>query len=214
MQEVETKAVEQSPKRGLCLQWAGECLPLPEKQSRWPGLLEELLKVFVGDKRDNELPPGSPGLFPNVIPWLCTLHPNTTEGILEELENAVTPSVEFLGNGKQQKQQEQSWKQAPARAGIQWDFHIPWRPQCSGKAERRKQSLKRQMSQICPKPPMATFPGIAEDFSQAPGKRLTSQPGYPSPSSPAGRAGAPLAMENFWESPGEERRLQLHRSVS
>lgn len=41
-------------------------------------------------------------------------HPNATEGILEELENAVAPSVEFLGNGKQQKQQEQSWKQAPA----------------------------------------------------------------------------------------------------
>ncbi|KAM4778316.1 uncharacterized protein ACIQIH_008528 isoform 1-T2 [Cyanocitta cristata] len=100
---------------GRSLQWAGECLPLQEKQSRWPGLLEELLKVFVGDKRDNELPPGSPGLFPNVIPWLCNLHPNTTEGILEEeVENAVTPLVEFLGNGKQQKQQEQSWKQAPA----------------------------------------------------------------------------------------------------
>ncbi|XP_048153963.1 mitotic checkpoint serine/threonine-protein kinase BUB1 isoform X6 [Corvus hawaiiensis] len=33
------------------LQWAEECLPLQEKQSRWPGLLEELVKVFVGDKR-------------------------------------------------------------------------------------------------------------------------------------------------------------------
>ncbi|XP_031950861.1 uncharacterized protein LOC116437319 isoform X1 [Corvus moneduloides] len=85
-------------------------------------------------------------------------HPNATEGILAELEIAVAPSVEFLGNGKQQKQQEQSWKQAPAG--------------------------------------------------------LTSHPGYPSPSSPAGRAGARPAMENFWESPGEERRLQLHRSVS
>ncbi|KAM4787408.1 uncharacterized protein ACIQIH_005324 isoform 1-T1 [Cyanocitta cristata] len=52
------------------LQRAGECLPLQEKQSRWPGLLEELVKVFVGDKRCNELLPGSPGLFPNVIPWL------------------------------------------------------------------------------------------------------------------------------------------------
>ncbi|XP_041875811.1 uncharacterized protein LOC121660506 [Corvus kubaryi] len=41
-------------------------------------------------------------------------HPNATEGILAELEIAVAPSVEFLGNGKQQKQQEQSWKQAPA----------------------------------------------------------------------------------------------------
>ncbi|KAM4778317.1 uncharacterized protein ACIQIH_008528 isoform 2-T3 [Cyanocitta cristata] len=59
---------------GRSLQWAGECLPLQEKQSRWPGLLEELLKVFVGDKRDNELPPGSPGLFPNVIPWLSPKH--------------------------------------------------------------------------------------------------------------------------------------------
>ncbi|XP_031952373.1 uncharacterized protein LOC116438002 isoform X2 [Corvus moneduloides] len=143
---------------GRYLQWAGECLPLPERQSRWPGLLEELLKVFVGHKRDNELLPGSPGLFPNAIPWLCKLQPKATEGILEEVENAVAPSVEFLGNGKQQKQQEQSWKQAPAG--------------------------------------------------------LTSQPGYPSPSSPAGRAGARPAMENFWESPGEERRLQLHRSVS
>ncbi|XP_031964968.1 uncharacterized protein LOC116444028 isoform X5 [Corvus moneduloides] len=41
-------------------------------------------------------------------------HPNATEGILAELEIAVAPSVEFLGNGKQQKQQEQSWKRAPA----------------------------------------------------------------------------------------------------
>lgn len=55
------------------LQWAEECVPLQEKQSRWPGLLEELVKVFVGDKRYNKLPPGSPGLFPNVIPWLCNL---------------------------------------------------------------------------------------------------------------------------------------------
>ncbi|XP_031960258.1 mitotic checkpoint serine/threonine-protein kinase BUB1 isoform X4 [Corvus moneduloides] len=33
------------------LQWAEECLPLQEKRTRWPGLLEELVKVFVGDKR-------------------------------------------------------------------------------------------------------------------------------------------------------------------
>ncbi|XP_031967882.1 uncharacterized protein LOC116445393 isoform X4 [Corvus moneduloides] len=58
---------------GRYLQWAGECLPLQEKQSRWPGLLEEQLKLSVGDKRDNELLPGSPGLFPNAIPWLCNL---------------------------------------------------------------------------------------------------------------------------------------------
>lgn len=31
-------------------------------------------------------------------------HPNVTEGILEEVENAVTPSVELPGNGMQQKQ--------------------------------------------------------------------------------------------------------------
>lgn len=29
---------------------------------------------------------------------------NTTEGILEEVENTVTPLVELMGNGKQQKQ--------------------------------------------------------------------------------------------------------------
>ncbi|KAM4754002.1 uncharacterized protein ACIQIH_000584 [Cyanocitta cristata] len=46
-------------------------------------------------------------------------HPKATEGILEEeVENAVAPLVEFLGNGKQQKQQEQSWKQAPAGPWI------------------------------------------------------------------------------------------------
>ncbi|XP_031955821.1 uncharacterized protein LOC116439887 [Corvus moneduloides] len=45
-------------------------------------------------------------------------HPNATEGILAELEIAVAPSVEFLGNGKQQKQQEQSWKRAPAGNGT------------------------------------------------------------------------------------------------
>lgn len=30
--------------------------------------------------------------------------PNATEEILEEVENTLTPLVEFLGNGKQQKQ--------------------------------------------------------------------------------------------------------------
>ncbi|XP_066170562.1 mitotic checkpoint serine/threonine-protein kinase BUB1-like [Sylvia atricapilla] len=38
------------------LQWAEGCLPLQEKQSRWPGLLEELVKVFVGDKRYHQDP--------------------------------------------------------------------------------------------------------------------------------------------------------------
>ncbi|KAM7061683.1 mitotic checkpoint serine/threonine-protein kinase BUB1 isoform 2-T2 [Acridotheres tristis] len=38
------------------LQWAEGCLPVPEKQSRWPGLLEELVKVFVGDKRYHQDP--------------------------------------------------------------------------------------------------------------------------------------------------------------
>ncbi|XP_066034065.1 mitotic checkpoint serine/threonine-protein kinase BUB1 isoform X4 [Chamaea fasciata] len=38
------------------LQWAEGCLPLQEKQTRWPGLLEELVKVFVGDKRYHQDP--------------------------------------------------------------------------------------------------------------------------------------------------------------
>ncbi|NXO66693.1 BUB1 kinase, partial [Phainopepla nitens] len=38
------------------LQWAEGCLPVQEKQSRWPGLLEELVKVFVGDKRYHQDP--------------------------------------------------------------------------------------------------------------------------------------------------------------
>ncbi|NXD02293.1 BUB1 kinase, partial [Certhia familiaris] len=38
------------------LQWAEGCLPLQEKQTRWPGLLEELVKVFVGDKRYQQDP--------------------------------------------------------------------------------------------------------------------------------------------------------------
>ncbi|NWZ37636.1 BUB1 kinase, partial [Brachypodius atriceps] len=38
------------------LQWAEGCLPLQEKQIRWPGLLEELVKVFVGDKRYHQDP--------------------------------------------------------------------------------------------------------------------------------------------------------------
>ncbi|NXU63020.1 BUB1 kinase, partial [Horornis vulcanius] len=38
------------------LQWAEGCLPPQEKQTRWPGLLEELVKVFVGDKRYHQDP--------------------------------------------------------------------------------------------------------------------------------------------------------------
>ncbi|NXU45736.1 BUB1 kinase, partial [Drymodes brunneopygia] len=38
------------------LRWAEECLPLPEKQSRWPGLLEDLVTAFVGDKRYHQDP--------------------------------------------------------------------------------------------------------------------------------------------------------------
>ncbi|NWZ68536.1 BUB1 kinase, partial [Acrocephalus arundinaceus] len=38
------------------LRWAEGCLPLQEKQARWPGLLEELVKVFVGDKRYHQDP--------------------------------------------------------------------------------------------------------------------------------------------------------------
>ncbi|NXU12591.1 BUB1 kinase, partial [Pardalotus punctatus] len=38
------------------LQWAERCLPLPEKQSRWPELLEELVKVFLGDGRYHQDP--------------------------------------------------------------------------------------------------------------------------------------------------------------
>ncbi|NXE96538.1 BUB1 kinase, partial [Menura novaehollandiae] len=37
-------------------QWAEGCLPLQEKQTRWPGLLEELVKVFLGDKRYHQDP--------------------------------------------------------------------------------------------------------------------------------------------------------------
>nr|XP_031360160.1 LOW QUALITY PROTEIN: mitotic checkpoint serine/threonine-protein kinase BUB1 [Lonchura striata domestica] len=33
------------------LQWAEGCLPLQEKQTCWPGLLEKLVQVFVSDKR-------------------------------------------------------------------------------------------------------------------------------------------------------------------
>ncbi|XP_010003306.1 PREDICTED: mitotic checkpoint serine/threonine-protein kinase BUB1 [Chaetura pelagica] len=32
-------------------QWVEGCLPLQEKQNRWPGLLEQLVKGFLGDKR-------------------------------------------------------------------------------------------------------------------------------------------------------------------
>ncbi|NXQ56778.1 BUB1 kinase, partial [Anthoscopus minutus] len=38
------------------LQWAEGCLPLQEKQTRWPELLEELVKVFIGDKRYHQDP--------------------------------------------------------------------------------------------------------------------------------------------------------------
>ncbi|NXQ45880.1 BUB1 kinase, partial [Catharus fuscescens] len=38
------------------LRWAEGCLPAQEKQSRWPGLLEELVKAFVGDKRYQQDP--------------------------------------------------------------------------------------------------------------------------------------------------------------
>ncbi|NXF24194.1 BUB1 kinase, partial [Rhodinocichla rosea] len=38
------------------LQWAEGCLPLQEKQSRWPGLLEQLVELFVGDRRYQQDP--------------------------------------------------------------------------------------------------------------------------------------------------------------
>ncbi|XP_053829806.1 mitotic checkpoint serine/threonine-protein kinase BUB1 [Vidua macroura] len=38
------------------LQWAEGCLPLQEKQTRWPGLLEELVELFVNDKRYHQDP--------------------------------------------------------------------------------------------------------------------------------------------------------------
>ncbi|NWV17656.1 BUB1 kinase, partial [Origma solitaria] len=38
------------------LQWAEGCLPLQEKQSRWPELLEELVKVFLEDGRYHQDP--------------------------------------------------------------------------------------------------------------------------------------------------------------
>ncbi|NWH37895.1 BUB1 kinase, partial [Chloropsis hardwickii] len=38
------------------LQWAEGCLPLQEKQTRWPGLLEELVEVFMSDKRYHQDP--------------------------------------------------------------------------------------------------------------------------------------------------------------
>ncbi|NWV63556.1 BUB1 kinase, partial [Malurus elegans] len=38
------------------LQWAEGCLPLQEKQSRWPELLEELVKVFLNDGRYHQDP--------------------------------------------------------------------------------------------------------------------------------------------------------------
>ncbi|KAL9864774.1 mitotic checkpoint serine/threonine-protein kinase BUB1 isoform 1-T1 [Geothlypis trichas] len=38
------------------LQWAEGCLPLQEKQSRWPGLLEQLVELFVSDRRYQQDP--------------------------------------------------------------------------------------------------------------------------------------------------------------
>ncbi|NWY91843.1 BUB1 kinase, partial [Loxia curvirostra] len=38
------------------LQWAEGCLPLQEKQRRWPGLLEKLVEQFVSDKRYQQDP--------------------------------------------------------------------------------------------------------------------------------------------------------------
>ncbi|XP_041273127.1 mitotic checkpoint serine/threonine-protein kinase BUB1 [Onychostruthus taczanowskii] len=38
------------------LQWAEGCLPVAEKQSRWPGLLEELVELFVSDRRYQQDP--------------------------------------------------------------------------------------------------------------------------------------------------------------
>ncbi|NXG15911.1 BUB1 kinase, partial [Grallaria varia] len=37
-------------------QWAEGCLPLPEQQSCWPKLLEELVKTFLGDRRYHQDP--------------------------------------------------------------------------------------------------------------------------------------------------------------
>ncbi|NWS03487.1 BUB1 kinase, partial [Motacilla alba] len=38
------------------LRWAEGCLPAQEKQRRWPGLLEELVELFVSDKRYQQDP--------------------------------------------------------------------------------------------------------------------------------------------------------------
>ncbi|XP_069707139.1 mitotic checkpoint serine/threonine-protein kinase BUB1 [Phaenicophaeus curvirostris] len=38
------------------MQWVEGCLPLPEKQSRLPSLLEQLVKVFLSDKRYHQDP--------------------------------------------------------------------------------------------------------------------------------------------------------------
>ncbi|NWX54938.1 BUB1 kinase, partial [Promerops cafer] len=38
------------------LQWAERCLPPQEKRARWPGLLEELVGVFAGDRRYHQDP--------------------------------------------------------------------------------------------------------------------------------------------------------------
>ncbi|XP_031967885.1 uncharacterized protein LOC116445396 [Corvus moneduloides] len=87
--------------------------------SRSPASLgQDLSQSLLGPGSEREAANGA-GEFLGAL-W----HPNTTEGILEELENAVTPSVEFLGNGKQQKQQEQSWKQAPARNPMGFPYSL------------------------------------------------------------------------------------------
>lgn len=57
-------------------------------------------------------------------------------------EKHRTGGLVLYRNGTKKCPKEQEWN------GI---LGIPRRPQSSGKAERRKQSLKRQMSQILPK---------------------------------------------------------------
>ncbi|XP_009981134.1 PREDICTED: mitotic checkpoint serine/threonine-protein kinase BUB1, partial [Tauraco erythrolophus] len=38
------------------VRWVAECLPLPEQQNRLPGLLEQLVKMFLSDKRYHQDP--------------------------------------------------------------------------------------------------------------------------------------------------------------
>ena len=40
-------------------------------------------------------------------------------------------------------------QEASKALGIQWDLHMPWRPQSSGKVERMNQSIKRQIGKKC-----------------------------------------------------------------